>query len=179
MTDEPAIEITLDDAYLRELHEEWVRSVGRGWRLDRAMSRVFLVAGLVTASLAAWRDRPAFLALAALLAGVTAFETWRRTRRREAWLSSQRRQDWFGRTMTIVVRDGALVQVKTFAGDPRWTRTGGLTPTPNGWLVRYVNERGERGNDAVSSTLASVYLPLRAVRPAMSRASFEERLSRR
>lgn len=174
---EAVIELVLDDAYCRELHAEWVAAVGRGWRLARLMTRLFAAAGLGVLAWTVATARLEGLLPGVVFVGIAGHAAWSRRRQFRAWSERCRALPWFGEPLRVVVRDGALVQEKTFAGDPRYQRTGELLRTPNGYLVRYLAPEGTPAPaEAVSPDRASVYLPLRAVRPAMTRAAFERLL---
>lgn len=173
---EASIEFTFNDAYFREFHDEWQATIGRGWRVDRILIGVFAGLALVVAAGALLFHQHRFLWLALLLAGIAAFESVKRVRRRHAWLAHCRALPWYGRRMRVVLRDGALVQENDFAGDPRFRRTGEIRRTPRGWLVRYVSDGVAQPTRAVSSTQASVYLPHRALHPPMPPDAFARRV---
>lgn len=161
----------MDDPYFREFHREWVRALGKGWRTSRRMAVGLVIASFVLV-IAGWSTNSpqlkvfAFVSFALGVLVVVAF-----VRRRAAWLQHCRLLPGYGKVLRIEVRDGDLVQVKDYPGDPKLERTGALVLTSSGYLVRY---RGviEHTNQAVSTTTASVYIPHRAIVPAMSREAF-------
>ncbi len=172
------IEFVMNDAYFQEFHREWISVLGRGWRTDRIMIPLFASVAVVVAILAMVLHAPRFLALAAGLLVIAGFEGGKYIRRRNAWYRHGKTLPWYGKPLRIVLRDGDLVQDKDFAGATEYRRTGAIIPTPNGYLVRYRAVTAIDGVDsAVSRVDASIYVPHRAIQPAMSRAEFLARVS--
>ncbi len=168
-----AIDFVVDEANLRATHEQWVASIGRGWRIDRLMTRVFFALGAASA-LAALALGASFLALAAFFVGVASFETWRRERRRAAWLRFARGLPAYGRALRFVARDGLLEQVLPAPDEPRLRVTTDLYRTPRGYILRCELPKAVHVPAGVASPLhASLYFPVDAIRPPMSRERFE------
>jgi hypothetical protein len=171
--DDAVMEFVMDAAYCREFHQEWVDSVGHGWRVDRVMIPAFGFTAVLVAVGAVLSNVFELLYVAGGLLLVSGFEAWNRSRRRATWLEYCRTLPWFGKTLRIVLRGGDLIQEKNFAGDPRFARTGEILPTPNGYLVRYEAVPSiDVPNNAISALRASVYIPHRTISPLMSRAEF-------
>ena len=171
-----AIEIVMDDGYYHEFHREWVASQGPGWRASKRMAIAFLTIGVGLGALG-WVlggiQMPA-MTVTALVVAVLIFASLARRKRR--WLECNRALPLFGAALRIEVREGNLVQVKDYAGDPRFRRTGAIVLSPNGYFVKY-RGLGDPSDYAVSATDASVYLPHRAIDPPMSREAFLSALS--
>lgn len=66
------IPLTLDEAYYREFHEEWVQARGRGWRLDRLMVSLCLAVATSLFGLGLAMDSVRFFIYGGLLAGIAA-----------------------------------------------------------------------------------------------------------
>jgi hypothetical protein len=167
-----AVEFTLDSSYYREFHEEWIRAVGRGWRIDRILVPLFLVVGAGLGVAGMTLDQAALQVPGGLLCLFSLIEHLKSRRKKTQWLAHAMSLPWSGKTMRIEVEDGTLVQKKDFAGDPRFKRTGELLDTPNGYLLRYESDGIEVPSKAISGTSASVYIPHRLIEPPMTRAEF-------
>jgi hypothetical protein len=177
---EAVIEFVMNESYFREFHEEWIAVRGASWRLDSMMVRLFVVAGIAVVIAALVANRHELLYLAGGLLLIALFEGWKRVRRKSVWLNHCKTVPWYGKTMRIVLRGGDLFQENAFEGDPRFHRTGAILVTPNGYLVRYeAPERIDVPSRAISDVDASVYVPHRAITPAMSKADFTQRISLR
>jgi hypothetical protein len=166
------IHITFNDAYFEEFFEEWVIRVGRGWRIDQVMIAVSAVAAVGLATISVVSEQRGLMAAGGVAAFAAAFEGWKRVRRRRAWLAFCRSLPWFGRELHISVVDGALIQEKPYAGDPRLVRSVPILLTPRGYLVSYLAEHPIDAPSAVSPDRASVYIPHRAVEPPVDRDTF-------
>ncbi len=177
---EAVIEFVMNESYFREFHEEWIATRGVGWRRDRMTIRLVAASGIAAVIAAVVANRREFLYLAGGLLLIALFEGWKRFRRKSVWLNHCKTIPWYGRTMRLVLRGGALLQENAFEGDPRFQRTGAILATPNGYLVRYeAPERIDVPSRAISGVDASVYVPHRAITPAMSKADFTRRISLR
>jgi hypothetical protein len=163
------IELNMNQAYFREFHKEWVRSLGKGWRIDRVMIPVFLISGLALAGLGFSRGQ-AFIWVPGLMscffAMAEALKGWRKRRR---WILQAMKQPWSGKNVRIEVKDGALVQKTDVDGEIRLERRVGLVESPEGYFFRF-----QPLDDAKKS---SVYVPHRAIQPTMSRDDFKALLS--
>jgi hypothetical protein len=166
----------MDLPYYREFHAEWIAAVGRGWRVDRVMIPAFLLVGLSLAVVGAAKGSLVAGVPGLLLCAFAGFEGFRHARKRSAWLQYCLSLPWSGKTMTIDVELGTLIQRHEFEGDPRFSKTGEVVDTPNGYLVKYRSARVD-APDAVSTTEASVYIPHVAIQPPRSRAKFRSLLA--
>jgi hypothetical protein len=164
-------EFLMDDTYFCEFHRQWVAVLGKGWRTSKRMAIALISTSVLAATLGWSEELPALTALAVSFAVFGLLVTVTMARRRTTWLKHCRSLPWYGKFIRIEVRDGDLVQVKDYPGDPTFQRTGAVVVTPNGYLVRY---RGlqKNSNPVVSSTDASVYLPHRTISPSMTRETF-------
>jgi len=167
-----AIEFKMDADYFDEFHREWIEAVGRGWRIDRVMKPVFLVVGLVLAVVAAVKSNNALLVPGVMCCGFAVLEHVKGIRKKAKWLAHSLSLPWSGKTMRMGVEDRTLVHKNEFEGAPRFERIGELLDTPNGYLLRYECDGIEVPDSAISGISASVYIPQRAIQPAMTRAEF-------
>lgn len=167
------IEFKLDADYYREFHAEWVEAVGRGWRIDRIMIRVFLAGGAGLAVAGLLLSMSTLSVPGALLCIFGAFEFFKGKRRKSRWLSHVQSLPWSGKTLRIEVEDGALIQKHDFRGAPPLARRSELLDTPNGYLLKlHFAQEQEVPDSAISSTKASIYIPHRRIEPPMSRETF-------
>jgi hypothetical protein len=165
------ITIVMDDAYLREMHREWVAVFGKGWRTVRILAALFSAAAVLFAT-AWWHVGGAVLQFCTVFAFLSALMNLLTLGfRRAAWMAHCRALPWYGRPLRIELRDGDLVQVKDFAGDPTYKRIGLIVATPNGYLVKYRRD-APATEGPVSSTDASIYVAHRNIVPSMTRETF-------
>ncbi len=171
-----AIEIVMDDGYFREFHREYVAALCPGLRRSKRLAIAFSIIGVGLGALG-WTfggiQMPATTVTAFVIA-VLIFASL--ARRKRSWLECVRALPQSGSAIRIEVRDGVLVQVKESASDPNSPRNAAIVSTPNGYLVK-VPGLGDASNPAASATDASVYLPHRAITPAMTREAFLGSLS--
>ena len=171
-----AIEIVMDDGYFREFYREHVAALCHGLRASKRLGIAFLIIGVGLGALG-WVfggvQMPATTVTAFVIA-VLIFASL--VRRNRSWLKGVRALPQFGSAIRIEVRDGVLVQVKDSGSDPSSPRDAAIVSTPNGYLVKLPG-LGDASDPAVSATDASVYLPHRAITPAMTREAFLSCLS--
>lgn len=170
------IEFLMDADYYKEFHSEWISAVGRGWRVDRAMVPLFMAGGICLAVVGLQRSVLALTVPGLLCCLFAAVEFAKGKRKKAQWLAHALALPWSGKTMRIKVENRALVQNHEFEGDPRFERSGDLLDTPNGYLLRYQSAGIPVPITAISDTFASVYIPHRAIQPAMTRAQFRSLL---
>ncbi len=171
------IEFQLDADYFREFHEEWVASVGRGWRVDRVMVRIFVAGGLGLALIGLLLSTPTVSIPGALFSFFGALEFVKGRRKRSRWLSYAESLPWNGRRVRFEVENGALVQKVGFDGSAPLLRPAGLVETPNGYLFTLpLAPDLEVSDGALSSTKSSLYVPHRQIQPTMTREKFRSLL---
>jgi len=98
------IEFVMDEPYFRESHREWIASRGVGWRIDRIMIPVFVVAALVVMGASLAMSANEFLYVAGGLLLIAVFEGWKYVRRARAWMSHCKTLPCYGKGMRIVLR---------------------------------------------------------------------------
>ncbi len=167
---EVTIEFVMDEDYFLEFHEEWVAAVGRNWRASRVLAPLFVVAGSAVIVWGLATESSLRAVAGALLAAFAGWDLLSLRRRKARWLAAVRARPSAGGTMLIDVIDGELVQMHDLEGDPGFHRTGDILDTPRGYLLKYRGEAGVPMDKAISATAASVYIPHRAIQPAMTRA---------
>lgn len=172
------VEFVMDEAYLREFHEEMVATKLPRWRLHERVANGSLAVGLVLLAWALWSDRVDAFGLAIVVGLVGSGMSWRLRRRRERWLAYQRRLPTFGARVVVDVGEGELVQTSDRSTDVLAIRRGEIVESPRGWFVTYdvVHLGTEPTDDTVHTQRASAYLPNRGFEAGFTREAFVEAL---
>ena len=163
---------TVDEPYLQEFYTELTGQMP-GWRAQRWLSVGSGVLGLglgsaFVSSNVALAGLPG-LVLVALAIGLQV----KARQHREAWLGFSRGLPSFGHEVTYEVIEGELQPTGSTPTLPGYRRTGEVSRTGRGYLIRLERADDLPGtNAAVSSRRASVYLPHNAIRPGMTSEAF-------
>jgi hypothetical protein len=169
----------MDEPYLLEFHAEMVATRLPRWRFHRRVALGSAGLGVLLSVWAASTGRTDAGVLAAIVLVGAAALLFRLRRRRERWLSYQRRLPHFGALITTALDRGRLVQSSDRGTDVLAIPTGEVVESPQGWFVTYDTVRlGTEVTDAsVSTARASAYLPHRSFEPPLSRDALAAELA--
>ncbi|MEM6996415.1 MAG: hypothetical protein AAF721_38275 [Myxococcota bacterium] len=172
------IELDLDPRYFAEFHEEWIAALGRGWRIDRVMIPTAVLGGIALATTGAVRGALFLLVPGLMFCAFGLLELVKSKRKRAAWLRRAQSLPRSGQRLRLAVEHGALVQTDLSGDVPRIGPSAELIDTPNGYLLRFEQRNGSGSPGAEGHAYASVYIPHRRVRPAMTRHQFRALLKK-
>lgn len=158
---EAAVEFEMNSEYFREVHEEWVQAVGRGWRIDRVMIPLFLAAGLSLGGAGLALGKPTLQVPGAMFCFASMFEFLKRRRKRAQWLAHSMDLPWSGETLRIEVENRNLVQKKVFAEVNRWRAQAPRSPA--------IRQRSERLQPSLHTRPAACALRWPMERPGRTR----------
>jgi len=173
------VHFVMNDAYLRAFHEQMVRTRLPRWRFHARVANACLLFALLSAGWGLATGGLDVLVLSAAAATFGGGMHWRLRRRRERWLTYQRRLPSYGARITTTVDRGRLVQRSDRQTDVVAIPTGELLESPAGWFVTYdILLLGTEVTDpSVNTQKASAYLPHSGFEPGTTRDAFAAALA--